>query len=74
MRGGGGDGDALLTLQLHVIHFGTHTILALDFADVLELATVEEDAFRERRLTTVDVGTDTCGEEGGDERVEERGE
>ena len=53
--GGGGDGDAALALPLHVVHGGRAVV---DFADLVDAAGVEEDAFGRGRLARVDVRGD----------------
>ena len=59
VRGGRLDGDPLLALEIHRVHLGAHAGLAPDLLDPVNLAGVEEDAFRERGLPGVDVGGDT---------------
>ena len=54
-RRGGGDGDAALLLLLHPVH-GRGAVV--DFADLVGLAGVIEDALGRRRLAGVDVGHD----------------
>ena len=49
-----GDGDAALLLLLHPVHRRA----VVDFADLMRLAGVVEDALGRRRLTGVDVGHD----------------
>ena len=58
VRGGGLDGDALLTLEIHRVHLGADAVLAAHLVDLVDLARVEEDALGERRLARVDVGGD----------------
>mmetsp|Transcript_19776 Transcript_19776/g.55772 ORF Transcript_19776/g.55772 Transcript_19776/m.55772 type:complete len:371 (-) Transcript_19776:3-1115(-) len=54
-----GDGDALLPLELHVIHLRPNAVLASHLVDLLDAASVEEDPLGESRLSTVDVRRDT---------------
>src|SRR5208337_3070884 len=54
-RRGGRDGDAALLLLLHPVH-GRGAVV--DFADLMGLARVVEDALRRRRLSGIDVGHD----------------
>ena len=54
-RRGGGDGDAALLLLLHPVH-GRGAVV--DFADLVRLAGIIEDALGGRRLPGVDVGHD----------------
>mmetsp|Transcript_39835 Transcript_39835/g.101037 ORF Transcript_39835/g.101037 Transcript_39835/m.101037 type:complete len:251 (-) Transcript_39835:32-784(-) len=56
--GGGLDGDALLTLQVHGIHLSAHAIPAADLVDVVNTAGVEQDALRKGRLAGVDMRGD----------------
>ncbi|MPM14588.1 hypothetical protein SDC9_60952 [bioreactor metagenome] len=53
------DGDTTLTLQLHAIHGGANAILTTNFMNFVDLIAVVEDAFGERSLTRIDVGTDS---------------
>ena len=52
---GGGDGDAALLLLLHPVH-GRGAVV--DFADLMGLAGIVEDALRRRRLSGIDVSHD----------------
>ncbi len=45
------DGDALFALQFHGIHFGAHAVLAAHIVDLIDAASVEQNAFRQRRLS-----------------------
>ena len=58
LRRGGGDGDALLAFQFHVVHRGS-TVAAFDLVHHVNAAGVKQDPLRERRLAGVDVGRDT---------------
>src|SRR6201999_2340862 len=51
-RRGGRDGDAALLLLLHEVHRGG---AVMDFADLMGLAGVIEDALGRRRLAGIDV-------------------
>ncbi len=57
LDGGGrrGDRDALLALELHVVH---HRAFTLDLLDHVGAAGVEQDALGQRGLARVDVGRD----------------
>ncbi len=57
---GGGrlDGDALLALEIHGVHGGTHTGLALHLFDLVDFPGVEEDALGKGGFPRVDVGRD----------------
>ena len=54
-RRGGRDGDAALLLLLHPVHDGGAFV---HFADLVRDAGIEQDAFRRRGLTGIDVGHD----------------
>jgi hypothetical protein len=53
--GGGGDGDAALTLLLHPVHLGGAVV---DLADLVDAAGVEQEALGHGGLAGVDVGDD----------------
>jgi len=53
---GGLDRDAVLLLLDHEVR---RRVCVVDVAGVVDLAGVEEDAFRRRRLARVDVGYDS---------------
>src|SRR5581483_1730684 len=55
-RGGRGDRDAALALLLHPVHHGG---TVMNLADLVRYPGIEQDPLRGRRLTGVDVGTDT---------------
>lgn len=52
------DGDAPLSLELHAVHGGADSVLALNLVDFVDPARVEEHPLRQRRLPRVDVGGD----------------
>ena len=54
-RGGTGDRDPALPLEIHVVH-GRAITAALHFLDAVDTAGVKEDALGEGRLAGVDVG------------------
>ena len=54
-RRGGRDGDAALLLLLHPVHRGG---AVMDFADLMGLAGIVENALGRRRLSGIDVGHD----------------
>ena len=56
-RGGTGDRDATLALEIHVVH-GRAVAAALHLLDAVNAASVVENPLRERGLTGVDVGRD----------------
>ena len=57
-RGGAGDRDAALALEIHVVH-GCAVTATLHLLDAVNAARVVENPLRERGLTGVDVGRDT---------------
>src|SRR5205823_14471343 len=54
MRGGAGDGDSALALQVHVVHGGAIPA-AFDLLDFVDAAGVIEDALAEGRLARINV-------------------
>mmetsp|Transcript_11529 Transcript_11529/g.24575 ORF Transcript_11529/g.24575 Transcript_11529/m.24575 type:complete len:609 (-) Transcript_11529:113-1939(-) len=54
--GGGLDGDALLALEIHAVHFGTHAILPANIVDGVDPTGVVEDAFGQCGLSRVNMG------------------
>ena len=55
LRRGGRDGDAAFALLFHPVHGGRSFV---HLADLVDASAVEEDAFRRRRFTGVDMGND----------------
>ena len=53
------DGDALLALEIHRVHFGADAVFAADLVDFVNSARIEQDSLGERRLARVDVGGNT---------------
>ena len=55
LRGGAGDGDAALLLQVHVVHGGA-AAAAMHLLHAVDAAGIEQDPLAERGLARVDVG------------------
>ena len=44
------DGNPLLSLEVHAVHLGAHSVLAAHIMDGIDPACVKEDSLRQRRL------------------------
>jgi hypothetical protein len=53
------NGNALFAFQIHRVHLGADPVLAAHIVDGVDATRVKQDAFRERRLATVNVRADT---------------
>uniref|UniRef100_A0A2P2LU99 Elongation factor G n=1 Tax=Rhizophora mucronata TaxID=61149 RepID=A0A2P2LU99_RHIMU len=59
VSGGGLDGDAFLSFQVHGIHLGAHAVAATNLVYFMDATGVVKDALGEGGLARVDVGGDT---------------
>jgi len=58
VRGGAGDGDPALALEIHRVHGGPDAVLALDLVNGVDAVRVEQDPLGQRGLSAVDVRRD----------------